>query len=426
MVTAGTVVEPVGDHNGAAATTADDGSAGPDAEAPPEVLAADLDWRSVVIFLVAFVALAALTGLVRGATRTLTWITVGALLAFALDPLVSKLKRYVGGHRAIAVALVLVGFLAAVVALLALFGPPAVNQARDLGSDLPGVVEDLGNLPIVGDRLIQAGVPEKVEQFLDALPERLAGDTTPIERVGQSLLGGLLAGITTLLVAITLLLDGENLMSRARRLVPVDMREQADRIGRLAYRVIGQYFAGSVLVAGIAGIATTIAGLVLGVPLAPLAGAWVSMTNLVPQIGGAAGGIPFVLLGLTQGAGTGVACAVYFLTYQQFENNILSPLVVGRSVDLSPPATMTAALIGVSAGGVVGALIAVPLLGAAKAVYLEMRPDVSEPVVGDETAEPFRSAKDPDRKRSRRSWWRRRRRPKEPEKTAGSGRRGLR
>ena len=49
-------------------------------------------------------------------------------------------------------------------------------------------------------------------------------------------------------------------------------------------------------------------------------------------------------------------------------------LLVGQAVKLSPPATMTAALIGVSAGGVVGALLAVPLVGAAKAIYLEVRP----------------------------------------------------
>ena len=85
-----------------------------------------------------------------------------------------------------------------------------------------------------------------------------------------------------------------------------------------------------------------------------------------------------MLLALTHSAGTGIICAVFFILYLQFENNLLSPLVVGRSVDLSPPATMTAALVGVSAAGVVGAMVAVPLLGAAKAVYLELRRDELE------------------------------------------------
>jgi predicted PurR-regulated permease PerM len=110
------------------------------------------------------------------------------------------------------------------------------------------------------------------------------------------------------------------------------------------------------------------------VPLAPLLALWVAMFDLVPQIGGAAGGIPFVLLGFSRSATTGVICAVFFVLYLQFENHVLSPMVVGRSVKLSPPATMTAALVGVSAGGVVGALLAVPLVAAAKAAYVELRP----------------------------------------------------
>ena len=244
-------------------------------------------------------------------------------------------------------------------------------------------MQDLGNLPIVGQQIRKADVSDKVQHFLDDLPQRLTGDTTPIERAGRSILGGALAAVATILVTITLLLDGARLLLRLRRLVPEEHRDTADRLGSLAYRTVGQYFAGSVLVAAIAGVVVTAVGIALGVPLAPLLGMWVAVFDLVPQIGGAVGGIPFVILALTQGAGTGVICLIFFLLYLQFENHILSPLVVGRTVHLSPPATMTAALVGVSAAGVVGALVAVPLLGTAKAVYLEFRSGTTEPVVGD-------------------------------------------
>lgn len=341
--------------------------------AASDELVVDLDWRSVAVFLAAFVALAGFAGLVRNASRSLTWIGLGTLLALALDPLVTRLQWRVRGRRRVAVAIVLAGFLVALGLLIALFGPPAAKQAQQLGEDLPNVVADLESLPIIGDDLRDNDVPKKVEEFLNDLPNRLTGDTTPIENAGRSLAGGALAATATILAAITLLLDGERLLGRLRRLVPEERRPAADRIGRLAYRSIAQYFAGSVLVAVIAGVVVTSIGLVLGVPLAPLAGVWVAVFDLVPQIGGAVGGIPFVLLAFTHSAGTGVACAVFFILYLQFENHILSPLVVGKSVDLSPPATMTAALVGVSAAGVVGALVAVPLLGVFKAVYLELR-----------------------------------------------------
>src|SRR5204862_507337 len=73
-----------------------------------------------------------------------------------------------------------------------------------------------------------------------------------------------------------------------------------------------------------------------------------------------------------------------FLVYQQLENHVIQPTIVGEAVDLSPPVTMMAALVGASAAGVPGALIAVPLLGAAKAVAMEVRP----PATGREPAPP--------------------------------------
>ncbi len=78
----------------------------------------------------------------------------------------------------------------------------------------------------------------------------------------------------------------------------------------------------------------TTVGLILGVPLAPLLGAWVALFDLVPQIGGAVGGIPaFVALALTQGPTRRAhVAAVFFVLYLQFENHLLSPLVVGRIV----------------------------------------------------------------------------------------------
>ena len=106
-------------------------------------------------------------------------------------------------------------------------------------------------------------------------------------------------------------------------------------------------------------------------PLAPIAGLWAALTNMIPQIGGFLGGSFFVLLALTESPLTAAIAGVVFVLYQQFENNVIQPAVVGTAVNLSPPTTMLAALVGGAAAGVPGALVATPLLGAAKAVFLE-------------------------------------------------------
>jgi predicted PurR-regulated permease PerM len=126
-------------------------------------------------------------------------------------------------------------------------------------------------------------------------------------------------------------------------------------------------------VAVLNGMVILTTGLVLGVPLAPIAGLWSMLTNFIPQIGGFLGGSFFILLALTKSPLTALIAAAVFLGYQQFENNVIQPAVVGSAVNLTPPATMLAALIGGAAAGVPGALVATPLMGAAKALYLDRR-----------------------------------------------------
>jgi predicted PurR-regulated permease PerM len=350
-----------------------DGTGGPVAERPDPVAAVDLSPGSIVLMLVSFAGLVVLTGFLHSIPRTATALGVGTLIALALNPLVVACERRLRVRRSVAVAAVLAGLFGALALVLTLLVPPAVRQASNLSSDLPGVVRDLGDLPVVGPRLRKADVPAKADAAIRGLPARLAGDTTPLTRAGRTLLEGVLLAFATLLVAATLLVDGARLLRAARRLVPPDRRAQADRLALTAYDVVGRYVAGSVSVAVLAGVVNLIAGLVLGVPLAPLAAVNVTLWNLVPQIGGLFGAVPFVLLGLTKGPGTGLACALVFVVYMNIENHLIQPVLIGSAVKLSPPITMTAALIGVSAGGVVGALLVIPLVGAVKAVYVELR-----------------------------------------------------
>lgn len=343
----------------------------------------DLEARTVAVFLAALVALTAFTAFVSATPRTVTALAIGGLLALALNPLVEAVERRLRCGRATAVTAVFTTFAAVVAALAVVLVPPAVDQASRLGTELPQVVSQLTELPVVGDDLERANAPEKVLDFVETLPQRLSGDLTPVREFATSIAGGLFSGLVVLLVAVGLLVDGPRLVAAARRLVPAARRETADRLAGLAYRSVGRYVAGSLTVACLAGICTLTAGLLLGVPLTPLLAANVMVFDLVPQIGGAAGGFPFVLLGFTQGAGTGIACAVFFMLYLQIENNLVQPLVVGQAVKLSPPAMMSAALVGVAAGGVVGALLAIPFVGAAKLVYVEIR----RPGTAEETVE---------------------------------------
>ena len=334
----------------------------------------DLDWRSVVVVLAAYVALLAVVGVVGETPRTMAALVIAIIVALALDPVVRWVQRVTRVRRSGSVAIVVLVFTLALSGLAVLIVPPAIHQAKQLRKQLPHVVHEIGRLPLVGHRLAKADVPAKVQRAIEDLPDKLSRNTTPLTNAGRSLAGGALAAVITLLFALTLLLDGERMIRGMRRLVPARHRPRADQIAELGYRIVGRYVAGSLLVAGVAGLIVLIAGLALRVPLTPLAAMWFALWDLVPQVGGAAGAIPFVLLGLAHGAGTGAVCVLIVIAYLQLKHQVLDPVLIGHAVRLSPPTTMIAALIGIAAGGVVGGLVSVPIVGAVKAVYLELRP----------------------------------------------------
>ncbi|HVM09704.1 MAG TPA: AI-2E family transporter [Acidimicrobiales bacterium] len=335
----------------------------------------DVDAASIAALALAVAATIVAFGLARSIPRTLAAAAIATLLALGVNPVVSLVERRLRLPRGAALGGVLLAFALAVTVLAMALVPAAVRQVRDLDDDIPRAVRDLAQLPLVGKQIAEADAAARAERILDELPARLLGDDTPLVDVGRRAADGLVAATITVLLAVGLLLDGRRLSGLALRLVPPPRRQRAERLGDIGYRAVGRYVAGSLSVAMVAGLFILVLGLVMGVPLAPLLALWVMVWNLVPQIGGAAGGIPFVAFAFTQGAVTGLVCGGLFVLYLQIENNILGPLLVGSAVKLSPPATMVAALIGVSAGGVVGALLAVPMTGAAKAVYMELRGD---------------------------------------------------
>ena len=330
-----------------------------------------IDPASVLVLILVAAIAAAAWAIGTIAPDMVTRIFVGLLLGLALAPLVAGVQRRWGVKRGRAAALVGGGLILLVAGVVLLVAPAAVDQAGTFSRELPATIEDLYSWPVVGPRLEDADAAQEAADLIERLPTQLDDET--LAALGQRLLGGFFSAIVVVITALGVLVDGERMVRRARSLVPSRRKVQADSVGRIVYETFGSYFAGSLVVAVLNGLVVLTLGLVLGVPLAPIAGLWAVLTNFIPQIGGFLGGSFFVVLALTESPQTAVIAAVLFLAYQQLENNVIGPAIVGSAINLSPPATMLAALVGGAAAGVPGALVATPLLGAVKALYLQRR-----------------------------------------------------
>ncbi len=330
-----------------------------------------LDWRTFIWVAIAVLVALAAMALVRNTTTMLTRIGIGVLIALALDPLVDRLQSRWRMRRGFAVAIVAVAVLTLAGLLIGVLGPRAVAEARKFSDQLPQTIDQLERLPLIGRWLRDNDVAARVQEWVRDLPNQFTD-----ERIGElasTLVSGIAATLTVTVLAIAVLVDGPDLLRRFRRLLSPSRQAQADAVGGVVYRTLGRYFGGSITVAILMGIWVLTLGLILGIPLTPLAAIWATITDLIPQVGGFLGGSFFVLLAVTEGVPQALVAAIGFVLYMNLENHVVQPAIVGRSVDLRPPTTMVAVFIGGAIAGVPGALVATPLVGAAKAIYLEAR-----------------------------------------------------
>lgn len=308
-----------------------------------------------------------LRSFISSASNAVSLVIIGTVFALALNPLVLAAERRLKVGRIPAVAIVGVGLFVTASLVVLVLGPPAVRETTEFRRDLPQTIEQFYDWPVIGTPLQNADASNKVVDWLDTLPSRL--DDQTLRDMVSSLLGGAWSTLLVLIIAFGALLDGPRLLKLGRTLVPMRYRGQADEVGRIFYETLGRYFGGSVTVAAMMGLYVLAVGLLLGVPLVPLAAVWAMLTDLVPQVGGFLGGAVFVILALSAGALTGFLALVLFVAYMNFENHVIQPLIVGKAVDLTPPTSMIAVLIGGAIGGVPGAMLATPITGAAKVLW---------------------------------------------------------
>jgi predicted PurR-regulated permease PerM len=334
-----------------------------------------LDWRTFVYVVAAILVTLAGWAVFRGTSTMLTRVLVGLVIALALHPLADAIQDRVGCRRGLAVAIVAGVVLGLAAVLVLVLGPEAAEQAEQFNDQLPDTLAQLERLPIVGGRLADADVPAKLEDWVSRLPERINADD--VASTAGALVSGAASVAIAAVFAIAVLIDGERLIERFRRLLRPERQEQADQVGRVLYRTLGRYFGGSITVAVLMGLWVLTVGLLLDVPLILLAAVWAMLTDLIPQVGGFLGGSLFVMLALTQDVTTALIAGGAFVLYMNVENHVIQPAIVGRSVDLTAPTTMVAAFLGGAVAGVPGALVATPLAGAVKAIYLAARGEES-------------------------------------------------
>jgi predicted PurR-regulated permease PerM len=328
------------------------------------------------VLLVIGLVLATLLGLrLLAATRDLiVWLLVALFLAMALNPAVEWLQRRWVKRRGAAVAIVFLLALLVIVGIGATFIPTLVREVNDFANAVPGYVHDLtkgkGKLGFLERKY------EVVERIRDAISKSgvagILGLTGTALSVTKSVVNAIIAAITITFLTLFMLLEGPVWVDRFYAILPEGSRPRWRRVGHDIYRAVGGYVTGNLAISVIAGAGATFALLILGVPYAVALGLVVGIFDLIPLAGATIAAIIVSTVGFLHSTTAGVVLIVYFVVYQQIENQIIQPVVYGRTVKLSPLAVLVAVLAGAQLAGIVGALGAIPIAAAVQVLVLDI------------------------------------------------------
>jgi predicted PurR-regulated permease PerM len=285
--------------------------------------------------------------------RLWQWVllfVVAVFLAVGLDPLVEWLDRH-RIRRAYAAPLVVFALAALLFAFGYLAGGELIAQAQLLG----GRVAEA-----------QKGITERLPPFLlDLLPRGDAGSGELGDyatRFGRSLAGGLLSIGIAFILTIYLLLDGRRTYEWLVAFAPHEHRERVRRTAIEGRKAVVAYVRGNALTSLIAAVCAYVFLVALKVPAPMLLALLTGVFDFVPVIGVFLTAIPMVLLALTVSPAVAIATAIFNAAYNAVETYYISPKVYGNELKLSSLAVILGFAIGAELGGVVGALISLPIV----------------------------------------------------------------
>ena len=329
--------------------------------------------RAVMVVIGMVLATALVLEFVWLTRGVLLWLLISAFLATALNPAVEWLMRRGVARRGLAVGVVYVAAVLVIVGVSAMFVPTLVQEVNDFADAVPGYVEDVtsgqGQLGFL-ERNYQ--IVEKIRAAIEKSGvSGVLGLSSTALVVTKSIVNTVVAVLTIAFLTLFMLLEGPAWVARFYRVLPERHEERAHRIGLEIYRTVGGYVAGNLAISLIAGTASALLLLGLGVPYAIALGLIVGLLDLIPLAGATIAAVIVSTIAFIDSTRNGVIVLVFFILYQQLENHVIQPLVYGKTVQLSPLAVLVAVLIGAKIAGVVGALGAIPVAGAIQVLLNE-------------------------------------------------------
>jgi predicted PurR-regulated permease PerM len=309
-------------------------------------------------------------GITRIIKKVLTPFFFALIIAYLLNPIVTFLteRRF---PRGVAVFLIYSLFFLFLLFLIVNAGPVLAREYKELSTKLPDLVDTYRDW-IGRVRIQQARTPFSLH----------GGLTTGIQKVEIAMtnyVNGLFTGMDSLLEKIMLVLlipfivfymlkDMKPMQKGALLLVPRRHRPKVRRMLHDINTALGHYVRGQLIVCGVIGLLAYGGYFFIGLPYAIVFASFVALTNIIPYIGPVFGAAPAILFAFTISWKMALYALIINGIIQVLEGNIVSPLIVGKSLHMHPLLIILSVMVGGEIAGIAGLILAVPIVASLKVV----------------------------------------------------------
>ncbi|EIJ78981.1 hypothetical protein PB1_15524 [Bacillus methanolicus PB1] len=305
----------------------------------------------------------------------LTPFIIASFITYLLHPVVEKLHE-TGLHRGVAIVIIYILFFGGAGFTLYKAIPAIILQLKDLTEHAPEVAEQY--------RTWIEKIHSKTHAWPNGFQERIDSSILAVEKTLDQILSKTVNSLvkivnSLLMIAIIpfitfyMLKDYDVMKKAVWYLTPRKWRQQGILFLRDVDKSLGGYIRGQMLVCAIIGSCAALLFWFAGIKYPLLLGIIVGLTNVIPYFGPIIGAVPAVIIAVTMSVKMAVIAIIIVFSLQFLEGNILSPLIVGKSLHMHPLMIIFALLSGGEIGGILGLILAVPVLAVLKVALLHAK-----------------------------------------------------
>ena len=300
---------------------------------------------------------------------------IGLCVAWLFEPLIKWLeKKNIG--RKIATTIVYICFILFLILLIVLVVPEFISQLKELIGQVPGFLLQIKNFIAnffdkfqdsqIDINTIEANIMVQIENFANGLTTNsLSGILNAVTKVISSSAGVALG----ILIGFYFSLDFGKLKERIRSWIPIKHKKETFKVLNELNLMARGYVSGTLFTSLGVAFFTFIGLIISGISSPLLFAIFCGITNIIPYFGPYIGGIPTVIVAFSISPMCGIIAAATILIVQFIDGNIINPIVVGRATDIHPITIVIGLLVFEHYFGIVGMIIATPVIGAIKILF---------------------------------------------------------